>query len=145
MLAALGTVADLENRLGVEPGSIEGNDFTRAESALADASTLVRAEAGVPWVDADGVPYAPDVVVTVVVKAAIRGYRNPDGVGSESYGGAYFYNYAPGETSIYLTDEEKEIVRRAARTSATWSGTGTIRTPSAYGPASSATIITDLL
>ena len=131
-LPALASVSQLETRLGIEVGSLEDLDLARAQACLADASELVRAEAGVDWISDLGEPNAPDVVVGVVVRAALRGFRNPDGVGSESLGGVYTYSFASGEASIYLTASEIDIVKKAATRSSKWTGTGTLRVPSSY-------------
>lgn len=134
-LPALAAIADIETRLGLDLGSIDGNDYLRAQAVLDDASALVRAEARVDWVDVNNMPVPPPAVKTVVIMAAVRGYRNPDGVASENLGGAYFYQLAPDQISVYLTDGEKDIVRKAALQSTSnvvWSGTGNITTASAY-------------
>lgn len=131
-MPAFATVADLEKRIGVETGSIEDEDLARAQSALEDASVLVRAEAGLSWYNEETEQLtAPESVVMVTLRAAIRAYRNPEGLGSESLGGVYSYSYANGETSVYLTAEEKRIVRNAAL-NVKPSGIQTVRTPSNY-------------
>lgn len=137
-LPALSTVAAMEVRLGVEVGSIEGADLDRAQTSLDDASTLIRTVAARNWIDAEGVlSGVPDVVATICTRAAIRDYRNPDGVGSEQLGqGAYGYAYAAGQETIYLTDEEVGLVRAAATAPDptnpnAWTGTGSIATPAA--------------
>lgn len=123
-LPPLATVADLEKRLGE---TLTGADRDRAEEALSDASALVRAEARRRWVDPDGVLVPPpDAVVTVVKQAATRAYRNPEGYAAENLGE---YGYRLEAVGVYLTDEEKRVVRAA---SVGWGGTGSIRTPSAY-------------
>lgn len=134
MLPSLAPVSALETRLGLAVGSLTGADLARAETDLADASALVRMESfGKTWVDTDGVTVtAPDSVVTVVVRAAIRSYRNPDGFQGEAVGsGAYSYQYAQGEVGMYLTPEEIRVVRYAARAAGT-GGVSTIRVRSAY-------------
>ncbi|TDC33455.1 hypothetical protein [Micromonospora sp. KC213] len=133
-LPPLAPVAELERRLGLAPGTLAGTDLVRAGVALEDASALVRAEAGTDWVAEDGVTItAPPVVATVVLAAALRAYRNPDGYSGESVGD-YAYQYAREATSMYLTAAEVTIVQRAAGKLA-GSGVYTVRTPSAYaGP-----------
>lgn len=105
-MAALATVAALESRLGVAPGSLTGENLARATSNLDDASALVRAEGGREWADP---AQAPAVVVMVALQVALRAYRNPEGFVSESLG-AYTYRLADGLSSVYLTDEERRIV-----------------------------------
>lgn len=132
-MPALATIADLEIRLGVEQGSIEDEDLARAQAALADASALVRAEAGITWHNHGNNQNenVPEAVVMVTLRAAIRAYRNPEGLGSESLGGLYSYSYANGEAGVYLTPEEKRLVRNAAL-NVKPSGITTVRTPSNY-------------
>lgn len=67
----------------------------------------------------------------VVVTAALRSYRNPDGYQGESVG-SYSYQYAQGATSVYLLGPEKDVVKRAARVGSGSYGVYTVRTPSAY-------------
>lgn len=112
-LKALAEVSALELRLGLELGSLQGADLARANASLEDASSLVRAEAGKPWLDGDDVT-APAQVVTIVIKAALREYKNPDGFTSEQIGD---YSYRTDATGgVYLTEEERRIVRNAAGT-----------------------------
>ena len=128
-LPSLATVEALQVRLGGQP--LSGADLDRARAALDDVSALVRLEAGLDWVAADGVTItAPAAVVTVVLAAAQRGYRNPDGFQGETVG-PYSYQYGQGETSAYLTPTERRIVKNAA-SAAGRGGVYTIRTPSAY-------------
>src|SRR6185295_3923116 len=66
-------------RLGLQ---LSGAEHERALAALTDASALVRSVAGDDFLDADGEleTTIPDVVVQVTLAAALRCYRNPDGV-----------------------------------------------------------------
>ncbi|BCJ41670.1 hypothetical protein GCM10010168_53320 [Actinoplanes ianthinogenes] len=126
-LPPLATVEALTVRLGGE--ALAGADLARARAALDDVSALVRLEAGVDWVAADAATItAPAAVVAVVLAAALRGYRNPDGFQSESVG-SYSYQYAQGSTSAYLSDAEIRIVKAAATGRAR---AYSIRTPPAY-------------
>lgn len=111
MLPALATVAALEKRIGVEVGTLTGVDLARAQTDLEDASNDVRAETGLDWVDADNVPIAPGPLVTVVLRAAKRCYRNPDEFSSESEDG-YTWRREGDAVIPYLTDAEKEICER---------------------------------
>lgn len=127
-MKALAEVSALELRLGLEIGSLQGADLARAQASLEDASALVRAEAGKPWLDGDTVT-APAQVVTIVVKASLREFKNPDGFTSEQMGD---YSYRTDNTGgAYLTEEERRIIRQAAGT--TGQGLVTVTTPSAYG------------
>ena len=138
-LPSLAPVSALEKRLGVPVGSLAGEDLTRAETDLADASALVRAEAGLDWVADDGVTItAPESAVTVVVRAALRSFNNPEGYAGESLGsGAYSYQYGQqAQQGVYLTAAEIRIVKQAARISGGLGGVFSVRTPSAYCPGS---------
>ena len=110
-LPSLAAVEDLAARL---PGGIAAADEDRAQAVLDDVSALVRAEAETDWVDdQDALDGVPDVVVTVTLAAARRAWLNPDGKVSETIG-SYSYRAADGATTgVYLTEEEKRLVRRA--------------------------------
>ena len=124
---SLAPVSALETRLGLAAGTLSGADLARAEADLADASALIRAEAGKTWVDADGVTItAPEVVVTVCVRAAKRSFQNPEDLIGENVGD---YGTQRRETGVYLSDQEKEIVRKAAVSNG---GSYDVQTPSAY-------------
>lgn len=123
MLGSLATLADLEKRYGPVA------DPTMAQAALDDASTLVRAEAGVDWAGVGEVP--PDAVVVVVLAAAARGLRNPDGVEVEGVG-QYNVRYGAGLGGVWLTRNERRTVRRAVSGT---SGLGSIELESPWQPA----------
>lgn len=126
-LKALADVSAVELRLGLEIGSLQGADLARAQASLDDASALVRAEAGINWLSGDGTTVtAPAQVVTITVKAAMREFKNPDGFTSEQIGDySYRVDNAGG---VYLTDEERRIIRLSAGGAGLW----TVRTPSSY-------------
>lgn len=135
-LPNLAPVSALEKRLGVEIGSLSGTDLVRAESALEDVSALVREEAGKTWVAGDPpvLGEVPGSVLAVVYAAALRAYRNPDGYVSENVGqGAYTWSTSQeGANGVFLTEQEKRVVRKAASGG---SSVYTLRTPSAlYDP-----------
>ena len=143
-LPPLSTVAAMEVRLGVEVGSLAGLDLTRAGTSLSDASALVRSVSQpVTWVDVDLVTItAPDEVVLIATRAALRDFRNPSGVNNEAMGsGAYSYTFAAGEATVYLSEDEVAMIKQAAKNSGTdpnaWKGIGAVRTPSAYYDAGS--------
>lgn len=107
-LPPLASLPEFSRRIGrqLEAGSPDGN---RAAGALADASALVRAEAGRSWTDGDGrLAEVPDEIATVVLKAARREWDNPRGLSSETIAD---YTWR-GDTSVYLTDQEIAICRR---------------------------------
>lgn len=71
MLPPLTTLEELEARLDDLPS----REIGRAEAALSDASTLVRTEVGLTWVDAEGALTAvPDVAVMVTLQCARRAF-----------------------------------------------------------------------
>lgn len=107
-------VADLEVRLRVAVGSLSGADLAYANACIEDASALVRAASDRDWTDPDGVTLnAPASIVAVARQAALRGYRNPDGVAGENFG-VYSYNLPQGETSVALTKAEVETCEKVA-------------------------------
>lgn len=116
MSAALATVAALEARLGIPQDSLEGVALAKAIADLEDASDLVRAETGKTWLDEQGQPVAPGPVVTVVLKAALRCYRNPEEFSSETEDG-YTWRREPDAVSPYLTEAEIRLLARYASTS----------------------------
>lgn len=131
-MTPLATVADLEKRLGVPVGSLEGEDLTRAQEALEDVSSLIRAEADQDFLDEDGNVVAPPAVLTVARQAAKRAYLNPEDLNSENTSD---YGSSRQSVGVYLTSDERRIIARAiaTRPGAKWSGTGSIGIRSAYG------------
>lgn len=111
MAEPLAPLTALEIRLGLDEHSLSGTDKARAEAALSDASALVRSEAGRTWLDSAGKSVAPDAIVRVVLGAALRTYRNPEGEIEQTVG-PFSRTLKSAETSVYLTDAEKAIVRR---------------------------------
>ncbi|KWT60603.1 hypothetical protein ADL21_18295 [Streptomyces albus subsp. albus] len=106
MTQPLADIAALEKRLARE---LVGEERTQAETALADASAIVRAH-GDAWPDP---AKAPAIVVAVTLAAAERRVRNPEGYRSELQGG---YQYQlPGSLPVGagLTDSEARMVRAA--------------------------------
>ena len=134
-LPSLAPVSALEIRLGLATGGLSGADRARAQACLDDVSALVRDAAGTTWTDAFGdlLEEIPGAVVAVVCQAALRGYRNPDGLASESIGsGAYAYSYGQdAQAGIYLTEDEVSAVKKAA--AGVKPQTYTVGVPSAYG------------
>lgn len=136
MADTLAPVSGLERRLRVEVGSLTGADLDAAEDALADVSALVHAtarDAGLtsPWTASS----VPDEVRVIVLRAAARQYRNPDGYTSENYGGAYSWSRPDEETTAYLTTAEEAKIAAAAQAGQGGGSrgfTGSVRTPLAY-------------
>jgi hypothetical protein len=78
-LPALATYDDLKGRIG------SCDDRTQAEALLAQASAIVRAAAGLLWVDEGGeLSGVPEGIPGVVVEMVARVCDNPLGVESES-------------------------------------------------------------
>jgi hypothetical protein len=128
MALPLATIADLEVRLGEPIGSLEGTDLARAQAALSDASTLVRLECGASWADPTEVP---EGVWLVTVGVALRVYRNPSGLRSETVGD-YSWSTDPAGT---LTADERALLKAAmasAGGAGVSSGALSLRTRSAY-------------
>lgn len=116
MDALLAPVSALEARLRIPVGSLTGVDLAKAQADLEDASNLVRAETGKSWLDEQGQPIAPGPVATVVLKAALRCYRNPDEFSSESEDG-YTWRREPDAVTPYLTEQEKTLLGKYAASS----------------------------
>jgi hypothetical protein len=114
----LASVADLETRLGRK---FEGAEVSRALALLDDASALVRDVAGRTWTDPDtGDPLpVPGSVRWVVLRAAERAVRNPEGFSSES-AGDYSYQRTGVQPGIYLTEGEERAIRRAIGKTGLW-------------------------
>lgn len=108
---ALATVDDLELLLGesiADPG--------QAEARLQQASELVRAYAGLDWLNdaQDELTLVPGAIPFVVCGIVERATQNPTGVTQESTG-PFSRSFGPDAASrIYLTDADKRIIRRAA-------------------------------
>lgn len=125
-LPAFATLDQLEARTTVA-------DETRAQAALDDASVEIRSIAGVTFVTDDqldftGYPtWAEDALVKVCCAAAVRSLTNPGGEQSETIG-TYSHSYANASPDVYLTANERRLIRRAAGRT----GLGTITTTTEY-------------
>jgi phage gp36-like protein len=125
-LPAFATLDQLAARVAVD-------DEDRAQAALDDASVEIRSIAGVSFttdgdLNFDGYPsWAEDALVKVCCSAAARALANPDGLtqAAETIGSYSHTNaYANASPDVYLTANEKRLVRRAAGRT----GLGTITT-----------------
>lgn len=104
--------------------SLAGADLARAQAVLDDTSALIRVVVGdvaAGWVTDDDPPAlngdVPDIVVTVCLAVAERAFRNPDGVRSESLG-SYAVTYSGSNLAgVFLTANEKALLRAAGGTS----------------------------
>lgn len=110
MLPALATVDELSVRLS---SPVRDADHGRAEAALGDASTLVRSETGLTWVDESDALEAdiPDVVVTVVLACARRAFTGEVFRGSDLDGTSFVES--PIGRPLYLTAAEKHALMDA--------------------------------
>lgn len=87
---------------------LEGN--AQAEMVLNSASALVRAEARRTWVDDGGaLADVPEQVRTITLEVASRRWRNPEGYTSET-DGDYTYRQEAENASVYLTEDEKDLL-----------------------------------
>lgn len=115
MLPALASLDALEARLGLDSGTLSGAEKARAQAALDDTSTLVREETRRDWIGTDPVDgstiTAPPSLIRVVLGAALRTYRNPDGAITETVG-PFSRAFKSADAGAYLTAAELEIVRR---------------------------------
>jgi hypothetical protein len=101
---SLATVEDMEARLG--RAMTDATERARAQALLDDASALVRFETNQSYIDPDTgdlVADLPDIVVTITVNAALRGWYNPAGIESAQLG-AVSVRYG----SAWLTNTERE-------------------------------------
>lgn len=114
---ALATVADLEDLLGE---SIESGTTVRVGLLLAHASEIVRSYAGVTWLndDEDDVEDVPAQIPTVVASMVERATSNPLGITQESAGPFSRSFGADASQRIYMTKQERAIVRAAVGVSA---------------------------
>lgn len=114
----LASVADLEARLG---RTFAGAEIQRVVALLDDASSLVRDIAGRDWIDlgtGDLLP-VPGSIRAVVLRAAERAVRNPEGFSSES-AGDYSYQRTGVQQGVYLTEGEERAIRRALGKTGLW-------------------------
>lgn len=114
----LALVEDLSYRVG---RTFTDAELPRVEAVLDDASALVRDEAGRSWIDpiTGLVTDVPASIRTVVLRASERVVRNPQGFKSES-AGDYSFQRADADTSVYLTERERQIIRRAIGRTGLW-------------------------
>lgn len=110
---ALPALVSLDD-FALRAGGVAAADEDRAQAALADASALIRAEAGTTWTDDhDDLDGVPDVIVAICVAVALRAWLNPDGARSEQIGN-YAVTWADSSTGVYLSAGERRTIRRAA-------------------------------
>ncbi len=111
-LPSLASLSDLNARLTGEVAS--GDETTRAQAALDDASALIRAEANTNWTDdADALEDVPDIIVTVCVQVAKRIFLNPEWKSSETLGSYAYQVSGMAGGPLELTKAERKMIRRA--------------------------------
>lgn len=111
-LPSLASLSDLNARLTGEVAS--GDETTRAQAALDDASAIIRAEAGTTWTDAlDALEDVPDVIVTVCASFAKRLFLNPEWKSSENLGSYAYELSGTSGGALELTKAERKLIRRA--------------------------------
>lgn len=109
----LANIGQLQARI---PGGFPSGELSRALAALEDASAWIRAEAGIDWLDTNGdLDLVPSVIVSICCAVARRIYDNPDGILQESIA-QYSYSRTNATTSVYLTKQERLMIRKAAGT-----------------------------
>lgn len=118
-MAPLAEFEDFDARHGpVGPGQ-----EARVEALLEDASSLVLAAASGSaegWVlgaGESGAPDPPPPVVAVCIAVAYRAWNNPGGVKSETLGAHSVAYRGDGPDALWLTKQERRIIRQAARLS----------------------------
>lgn len=118
-LPAFASFEDLSARI---PGGISSSDVARAQAALDDASSEIRAVAGEAWtttnesdqvvLDLPAEPdWAADAIRRICCAVARRAYENPDGISQESLG-SYSASMSNASADIYLTSAEKRTIAR---------------------------------
>jgi hypothetical protein len=89
-------------------------DDGRARALLAYASALIRTEAGEDWVDTDGnLDGVPDIIKMICCKVVERSLSNPMGLTAEAVVN-YRAEYGNSSSDLYLTKQERRLVRKAA-------------------------------
>jgi hypothetical protein len=116
-LPPLATIEDIAAR---QPGGVPDADETRVTALLTDASALVRAVAGIDWLDDTGqLTPVPDIIVAIVCASARRAYNNPEGAVSES-DGSWSQTNASKAGDPYLEPYEEKRIRQAAGRNELW-------------------------
>lgn len=133
---ALATLDDLDDLLSGT--GLSDFDMNRATVLLAQASEIVRAYAGLTWLndDEDDVEDVPGQIPDIVTAMVERATRNPDGSTQESAGPFARSFGADAAQRLYLTRWEKMVVRAAAEKNAVGTlatSRGPLETPAVYG------------
>lgn len=129
MATDLATLAELQARLGLP--TLNANDTGRAQGLIDDISALALVYGDSTWTYAT----VPAAAKTIVLSAAVRGYRNPGGALIQT--GDFQYAQVSGDSAGYLTDKEKSTLGTIAGRSGLSSlslitGVGGILVPTNY-------------
>lgn len=113
-LPPLAPFSALVRKLGNTP---EGDEASRAEHILDEASELIRDTAGNDWVDDSGVlSGVPRRVAQICVAVAYRAFTNPEGLSQRTIGDSsksFDRARREGGEAVYLTDGEEKAVQKA--------------------------------
>jgi hypothetical protein len=112
----LATADKLYDKIGYIP---TGDEATRAEDCLVEASELIRDEAEKTWLNTggDAVVDVPPAVERICLSAAYRGFDNARALSQRSIGDdskSWDRVGVEGGAQVYLTPTEKRRVRKAA-------------------------------
>jgi hypothetical protein len=108
---------------------MEISDTARALAAIDDASVLIHAEVNNVWIESgELIDDVPLIARTVCFKVVERVLDNPDGLTSEAVG-PFSQSRATASNDVYLTSNERRLVRRAAGLQ---SGIGSIELETPY-------------
>jgi hypothetical protein len=113
-LPALASTDELSARV---PGGIATADLTRAQAALDDASSKIRAETSRSWCDDDDNLALPDeawkadTLVRICLASALRAFSNPEGV-IEEHLGPFGQQFGGASPDVYLTSAERRDLRK---------------------------------
>ncbi|HEX6685758.1 MAG TPA: hypothetical protein VF062_23485 [Candidatus Limnocylindrales bacterium] len=137
-LPPLATAEQLAVRLGYAGGDFPTQaEASRAEALLVEASELIRDEADEEWVDANNeLEDVPRRVEKICLAVASRAFMNPEALTQRGIGDStksYDRSRREGGEAVYLTEAEKESIRKAAGSSSftavtmvsPWSGDST--------------------
>lgn len=122
-LPPLADLNALQDRLGRNDlvdvhGAPIAPEGVRAQAALEDASSLVRAEAGKSYTDeAHAVldENIPDIIVSITLAASQRAFNNPQGATQASIGDVSVSFSRDGSAgTVFLTKAEQRAIRKAA-------------------------------
>ncbi len=136
----LATLAQLVKKIGYTP---VGDESTRANDCLVEASELIRDVAGITWLNVagDAVTGVPPRVERICLSAAYRGFDNARALTQRSIGDSYSaWDRAGvgGGEAVYLTDQERRDVEKAA-------GGSSMSVNTMVSPYSGDDLVTDLV